>query len=1440
MQLDTEYTGSVKPLLHPLRLISDAFHAQSSSKSATAEDDGLWDTIKKASFDTSEGSDDTAPTEPIPIFANVFSDETIRLLSLIPADASDKDKSAPTFALRSPVSPGRPRSSSLPETPLLVQSERGRPPPSSTAIVAPGLSANNSTAPTTAAPETPSDWLQFSNQGFGTIPGSRDLAAKLWDDDVEKTVPPPVSLSRKSSHRAQSRHSSLDDAKTPVQPVPPTPAPPVSKVTLVAKVKLDEAFIDFWADSLLDPISKRWPRFVLCQLKTFSPADTSATPTPAWLVIEQRFVHLRPVSPVKEEAEVTVPPARPRPLSPQTESSRLSAAFSIVSKKRFGLFTGGNGDPKSPKDKTGRLPQVGEYGEVVGGPEDDTAVAEKQVEGEAKDNVDGATAPAITTADAVVPVAVGISAAAVASAVEVTSKEDDLPTTTAVSAPSELADISAPKADVPVKDEPPHGATSQNGLVNDEYHDEEQCEPGPETAATQDPAGDNDVVIPPVMGEPTKTEVEPAVSGVEAEPTQPETECVPAAPYSAGFDEAIIAQAEVAHPEPEPLIRESSAVVEPSALEPSSIAPFATAVIEESLHETPAPQVVEPDPVVEAKPTAQDPLAGGAARATESAHTPDEVPAPVAQPDLISEIPNAGSEGVARDSPSEPASVASPHPTSEQPTPEDDVPTVGEMQVAATDLAPVIVEDPPAAELEPVPTDDTVPAIQTISTDKSQATDSADAAEMTVPLEEPAPVVGEVIVEGAQPVAIPERDDAVPGEHNAEAATPEPEIIPAPVANDTASPSLENGRSAAAQAAPEERAPSAEPDAEHDVFVTQSAEGLPSQATPQIQDPVIDEQPPAEETTPIPEASASNSIPVEELTTSHEDEAVADGMSLGTLILLCVLTTYPDAPVTRLVPGGASVPSETSPPDVPDVPVTESVPEPNAPTAFAHDPSQSPTNDSTEPVVPHNEQVDAGEPSVVIAAGDASIANPVDEVSELKAEVDIVAEEAQAASKESESAIPTEELPAPVTEISMSVIEEPVAPTEAEIPVEAPAPVVQETDATAEEAILAAAETPAPTLEPATDVPVPEVTASEVAETTVEAPAPAPMEPDVLEEVTPVAANALAVEPASAIGESTPSVEDVLPVHDHSLAAEQSVAVPEEPAHLPEETASEIAEPLVEPAFIPEEPTPAATEAAAEPAPGTEEAAPATTEALAEFTPVTEEPAPLDEAAAPTTMEAPAEPAPVTEEAAHAATEAPADPACVLEAAADAVAVAPVTETPLPEQFAPDLDETPAPPDEPAPVHGEDEPTVPEPPVEDPAPVPVLGDPATTTESATPTADDALAECVEEGAESPSAEPAAAEHATAAEEEASGLEGAVGAEPAAEEASAAISTNDTPAIAEQEPPSVETTAASELETPVGASVSSEATEDAANTGKIVVSFFFRLVTSTQTLRRHVL
>ncbi|KAH9068104.1 hypothetical protein EDB83DRAFT_2595587 [Lactarius deliciosus] len=226
---------------------------------------------------------------PYPIFLTFFSDETIRLLSLIPADVSDKTKHAPTFVLLSPISPGRPRSFSLPESPRdPTQVDHSRAPPPGQPAAAPNPNANPSTAPTTASPETPTDWLQFSSQGFGTISPTRDIVATLWDNDVEVTVPPPAPV--------VAQVLSAGALPTLVRRL---------TATLITRVKLNEAFVDFWADALLDPISKPWLRFVLCQLKPIPSvvASPTPTPTPTWLIIEQRFVRHAPVQPPKEEVE---------------------------------------------------------------------------------------------------------------------------------------------------------------------------------------------------------------------------------------------------------------------------------------------------------------------------------------------------------------------------------------------------------------------------------------------------------------------------------------------------------------------------------------------------------------------------------------------------------------------------------------------------------------------------------------------------------------------------------------------------------------------------------------------------------------------------------------------------------------------------------------------------------------------------------------------------------------------------------------------------------------------------------------------------------------------------------------------------------------------------------------------------------------------------------
>ena len=924
MRLDTEYTGALKPKSHPLRLIADALRAQLTGESATPEDVGLWDVIKKASLisHTVEGSNDAALEEPVPVFSNIFSDETIRLLSLIPLDVSDKDKPAPTFILQSPISPGRPSSFSRPESPLSpVQADRGRSPPSGHVHIAPSLTANNSTAPTTAL-ETPTDWLQFSSNGFGAIPGTRDLVATLWDNDVEVTAPPPAPLSRKSSRRTRSRsrhsrRSSFDSPQTPVPPLPTVPAISTSKTTLIAKIKLDEAFIDFWADSLLDPISRRWPSFVLCQLKSLPTSASSATPTPAWLVIEQRFVRVVPAPVVNEDVETTVPPARPRASSPRPESSRLSAAFSIAS-KRFGFFAGGSSDPKSPKEKMAPLPQVGESGD--GAAEE----VEKSEEAGAEGSVDQGAVPALTRADATALAVVGAATATVAAAQEeVTQKPgvNDLPAGTAEAAPSELAGVSAPKADELVKDEQTHSATTQEDLVHDSHHDDEQYELKSETIPAPSPAGADPLVSPPEMGELVKTETEPRA---EAETALPEPTSAPSIPYFAGISEGPPARAEAAPPEPSvvPVVEEAasvegivtaSAVPEPaishaSVLEESKSAnapaaeptpapvqapttPVPAAAIEEPVVDDTAAEVVEPEPVVKFEATEQDLPANEVAPDAEGTRTFEEVSARAAEPVIVTEMPKAAlAEGSVEDLPVEPKSATAAVLASEQTAPKDDILTMREAQVATSADSELIVVEESSATHPDVPTDDAAPAIQT------SPIHSIDAVETTAPLEEPAEVAGgSVIKEDAQPAAIPERDDTVPKESDeVEATAPEPAKEPSQVASDTALPALENTDSAA-----EAPAPNDEPDVGNVVVVTESVEeSLLPHDTPRVQDAVIEEQLTAEETNPIPDAPTGEPIPAGDRATSHDNEtdavpaesAVAESKALNTRVPKVFLT----------------------------------------------------------------------------------------------------------------------------------------------------------------------------------------------------------------------------------------------------------------------------------------------------------------------------------------------------------------------------------------------------------------------------------------------------------------------------------------------------------------------------------------------------------------------
>ncbi|EIM84318.1 uncharacterized protein STEHIDRAFT_32774, partial [Stereum hirsutum FP-91666 SS1] len=135
-------------------------------------------------------------------------------------------------------------------------------------------------------------------------------------------------------------------------PVPPSAktagSSPPSKVALVERIKLDEAFVDFWSDALLDPIASDWPKFVLCQLK---PIPALQEPKPVtWLVIEQAFVRPPPPrsptptgGPAHERSSsegaasaksgngrATSPTARP---SIRTDGGRVSSTISATKKR---------------------------------------------------------------------------------------------------------------------------------------------------------------------------------------------------------------------------------------------------------------------------------------------------------------------------------------------------------------------------------------------------------------------------------------------------------------------------------------------------------------------------------------------------------------------------------------------------------------------------------------------------------------------------------------------------------------------------------------------------------------------------------------------------------------------------------------------------------------------------------------------------------------------------------------------------------------------------------------------------------------------------------------------------------------------------------------------------------------------------------------------------
>jgi hypothetical protein len=545
--VETVYADNVRiqSSRSPVGIFSDAL--KSVSKSDSGAYVYLWDQVKAAAASDPED-------RPLPA---ILSDDTINLFSLISTDPNEL------------VLLGTPAAASTLVTPLSPVTE---------APLSPIANGNGIPAPVrkptfpSSTPQSPKDWADFSSAGFGETAISKNFASTLLDKDLEVTEPP---LQSRPSKRRQNRGTA--STKPSIEFSPPAPKPKAApeepegpKLILVATgvVQLDEAFIDFWRDAVMDPISSDWPKFVVGELRnpltprsisTSSEHGENVTPgSPInWIVIEEKFRRATPPptpvvphetlpsSPTSSGLKVAASPLKrtssPRPSFGDKKSSSLTATL-----KRFTLFgssrddltedadsaAGGSGkrDGKKKKAGTGKSPMIGELGEVLSEePESQPEVPERlekvEESGRGKGEVVAATAGVVggVAAGTVLASVVGGDGkkAEVVEDVpteEVTkTKDNELPALP----PAKDEVPEDPLASTPAPEEP-----TPTPPVTSTAEPEEAQKSLPEVPPIVQPAADE--VSPDESSEPVP--VEPTPDAVEE--TQPESETLPPAPES--------------------------------------------------------------------------------------------------------------------------------------------------------------------------------------------------------------------------------------------------------------------------------------------------------------------------------------------------------------------------------------------------------------------------------------------------------------------------------------------------------------------------------------------------------------------------------------------------------------------------------------------------------------------------------------------------------------------------------------------------------------------------------------------------------------------------------------------------------------------------------------------------------------------------------------------
>lgn len=879
-------------------------------------------------------------------------------------------------------------------------------------------------------------WSQFSSSGFGESVTPQNLASTLLDSDLEKTKPPALVTRRSLKRKSRSPTGRNERNVRPLPPVAPsTPEPRTYRVVHSAVVKLDEAFIDFWSDTLTDAgVTRAWPCFAVCQLRAdAAPAFGSGDKKLGWIVVEARTAELR-----SSESEPTSPVHRassPRP-SERSEKDRpgvigrVSATFG--GRKRFNFFGGGTSTTQSPaasaavtpaveKSESKAVPKVGEMGEVI--PEE--SVTPPRVENDAatpvpateasKKEIKAEAEPAeATPAAAAEPrsqpakaalgdVTEAAEAAAIASAVEHMAQAETseaTPTGEAVGVPKEVAvenavlEQEAPNglAEVPP---PAAGEAAAKPVVTRKPVPSE----GPATVEVQPNAPPEE---PTEAAAPTIANI-PAAVNAEKEaaaepPSQPvtiqttfEREGVPSRPGDSRFIEQLETPPE---DKLKPLDVGQHEELAPVVEEPS----HAPAVAE--LHDVPAEPVVVEEAVEEPVKVEE-----------ELVHAAEEkVVEPVAVPEA-EELPVAAEDGGIG------AQVA------ESAAAETEAPAVAEEVQPA-----VLKEESTVAEPEAV-----APEEAAIAEVAEQAAQHEEPVVEEPVLEEPA--VEEPIVE--EPVV---KEAAVVEEHVA---------VEPPVA-EALSP-------------------------EHQAAVTEAAD------TTLLTDEVaaVADGMPAEQTAPVDSITAATAVfstdeladaeaPIPTIvSTEQEPHATESTVSAEEAVLL------PDESSTAMSEAqeGVTVPTEAKVgPDEPSAPIAENTAPEASPTTHMADPVEQqpevpvPTGEAAEPPVTestHTAEVqkipadnqtasqEAAESSVVEPIGEADEPVAMDSLPEAEAAPSAVEETLRrpVAANEETAVPPEESIPAPAAESTPAPIEEVT-----------PAPVEDVTPPPAEETVTSPAE----------------------------------------------------------------------------------------------------------------------------------------------------------------------------------------------------------------------------------------------------------------------------------------------------------------------------------------------------------------------------------------------